>query len=127
MKALNVVFYHVYNCYYKDGNYTNDIPHVTAYGLVGTSLSMFNVVVFALFNNFINNTKLSMEILLTIAILSMLLFFFLFLFNSRYDRIYNEMKGSKRDTLFMRVVAWGVVVMGFVSVGLYSYIFSQPN
>ena len=127
MKAFNVIFYHVYNCYYKDGKYTNDVPHLTAFGLVGSSLTMSCLAVFALFNSIINNSRLSVGTSLAIVIAGMLLFFFLFLFNSRYDRIYNEINGSKLDNLFMKIAAWGVVVMGFVSVGLYSYIFNQPK
>ncbi|MFD3003659.1 hypothetical protein ACFS7Z_25100 [Pontibacter toksunensis] len=127
MKALNALFYHVYNSYYKDGNYTNDIPHLTAFGLLGSSLTMFCLAVFALFNSMFNNSRLSVGICLAIVIAGLLFFSFQFLYDSRYNRIYNEIKGSKLDNMFMKIVAWGVVVMGFVSVGLYSYIFNQPK
>ena len=128
MKFLNSIYFHVYNAYYKDGNYTNDIPHLTAYGIVGCSLSLLLTVIVLLINYLINSAdRISFNITIVISLLGLIVCFFLFLFKKRYKKVYVEIKGSKFDNFIFKLLAWLIVAIGFVSVVLYSYLLNQPQ
>ncbi len=43
MNWYNLVFYHIFKRYYKDGKYKNDIPSLTASVIVGVS-SYFYII-----------------------------------------------------------------------------------
>lgn len=116
----------MYNAYYKDGNYTSDIPHLTAFGIVGCSLSLLLVVGVSLLNYTLNGSRLSFEFIVAVLVVGLMLFFFLFLFKRKYEKIYEDLKGSGLDSLPFKILSWLIVVAGFAMVGLYAYLFNQP-
>ena len=127
MKFLKSIFFHIYNTYYKDGDYTNDIPHFTAFGWVGTSMGAWLAVMMALVNYLLTKSRPSFELVVLVMVGSLALLYPLLLYQRRYARIYEQIKGSNMDTPSMKVVAWVIVVGGFLSISLYAYIFNQPN
>ena len=126
MKFLNSIYFHVYNAYYKDGNYTSDIPHLTAFGIVGCSFSLLLAVIVSLLNYSLNESRLSFELIIGVLVLGLILFIFLFLFQKKYEKIYEDIKGSELDSLPIKVLSWLIVATGFATVGLYAYLFNQP-
>lgn len=126
MRILKGIYFHVYNAYYKDGNYANDIPHLTAFGIVGCSLSLFLAVGASLIYYSLNESRLSLEFIVVVLTIGLILLFFQFLFQKKYEKIYEEIKGSELDSLSFKILAWLIIVTGFVMVGLYAYLFNQP-
>ncbi|NQZ77537.1 MAG: hypothetical protein HRT61_15765 [Ekhidna sp.] len=124
MRFLDTIYFHIYNVYYKDGNYNNDIPHLTAFGLVGSSFSLILAAVVSLSNYLLGRQRLSFEFAVFIIVLGLIFFFFKFLYGSRYEKIYNEIRKSKVDNIWFKILSWLLVLAGFGCVGLYSYVFN---
>ena len=125
MKFLHVIYFHVYNSYYKDGDYKNDIPHLTAYGIVSVSLSLLivgigNIIKFALTEH-----KLSTQGYLWLMLPSLLLFYFVFLNKGKYNDIYKELKSSDWDRTTIKILAWAIVAIGFVSFAASAFAFKN--
>lgn len=127
MNLLKVIYFHIYNAYYKDGNYKNDIPHLTAFSITSTSIGCLTLTLIALLNYGLKGTSLPAEICFIVFLVCFVLFFVLFLYNERYKEVYNSAKGSKSDATWVKILVWVVVILGFASVGLYSYIFNNNN
>ncbi len=124
MKILNILFFHVYNAYYKDGNYYNDVPHVTAFGIVGSSLSMLLTSILLVILRMLS-IKPTYNIVLVILVGSLLLLSYFFLFKKKYKVIYNLIKNSKWDNLRFKIISWVTIFLGFISIGVYGYIFNR--
>ena len=122
---FKIIFFHIYNRYYNDGDYKNDIPHLTAFGIVGTSVSiMFVVILMLLMKVFAKPMMQTWQlVLLTSAILGF--FANMFLARTKYRSIYEEIKGSKWDTVFVKILSWIVIAIGFASAGFFAYIFNR--
>lgn len=126
MKYLRVIYFHVYNAYYKDGRFSSDVPHLKAFGLVGCSFCFMIAVICALTFQVLNGVRFSFGIGLFIEVLSSILFYYLLLFNRVYEKINQEFKGSKFDCSSYKILSWLVVIIGFAAVGLYGYFFNRP-
>ena len=127
MKALNVFFFHVYNHFYQNGNYENDMPHLTAWGIVECSFSWLLATVIALIITQISDERIAKPLAIGTMVFGLIVTFFQFLHQSRYSKIYEEIKGTNYDTLSYKILTWTVTVTGFVSVGVLAYIFNQPK
>lgn len=125
MKFLHVIYFHVYNSYYKDGNYKNDIPHLTAYGVVGVSLSLLIVGIGNIIKFSLTEHKLSTQGYLWLMLPSLLLFYFVFLNKGKYNDIYKELKGSDWDKTAIKILAWVIVIIGFVSFAASAFAFKN--
>lgn len=125
MKLIKAIFFHVYNFYYKDSSYTNDIPHLTAFGIVGCSLSCVLAAGVASINHLLNASRLSKPAVFIVYVLGLLISFLLFYANRRYDKIYEEIKDSKYDTITYKILSWVIVILGFSLIGIYSYLFNR--
>lgn len=125
MNFLKIIYFHIYNTYYKDGHYKNDIPYLTAYGITGTSLGCLILALLTVLNYGFTRTRLSVVACLIIFLLCLIVFFVLFIHNARYKEVYASIKGSRWDTAPMKVIVWIIIGLGFASVGLYSYIFNN--
>lgn len=122
---LKVLFFHVYNAYYKDGSYKNDIPHLTAFCIVGCSLSIMIVVTVLIFLKSTSNTTLSKELIIFLTFACLSVFGYIFLVGSKYKSIYQEVKGSKWDSIGFKILSWFIVIVGFAFAGLFAYMFNR--
>lgn len=127
MKALNVLFFHVYNHYYQNGNDDNDIPHLTAWGIVGCSFSCLLATMTALTITMVSDERIVKPLAIGIMVLGLILTFFQFLYQSRYSKIYEEIRGTNYDSVLFKTLTWAVVAAGFISTGIFAYIFNQPK
>lgn len=98
MKIFKIIFFHIYNSYYKDGNYSNDIPHLTAYGLAGCSWSTLFTTLILIAGQQITGKKLETEYFLSSMIILLIAIALGTLYKKRYEIIYCEIKESKWDT-----------------------------
>jgi hypothetical protein len=122
---LKVIYFHVYNAHYKDGNYHNDIPSLTAYGITATSLSFILLSLIAFINQLFMHTRLTYNSCMGILITSLIAFYFVFLHQKRYNEIYHSIKDSQWDTKPVRMFSWLVIFLAFAGVVLYSYFFNR--
>ncbi len=125
MKLIEVLFYHIYKSYYKGGKYRNDVPHLTAFGIVACSIIIIFITGFLTFLRLFTDRLFSYGLVISLfVVLTVVLFYFL-LYNSKYKRIYTEIKGSKWDTFFFKILSWSVLAVAFVVACLYAYIFNR--
>jgi hypothetical protein len=125
MLFFKVIYFHIYNLYYKNGKYTNDIPWLTAYGIAASSFSCLLVSLIATVYSIITDLRISkINCLITFAA-GYIIFYFIYLNQSNYNNIYNLVKGSKWDTKPVRIATYLMIAIGFASVGLYSYLFNR--
>jgi hypothetical protein len=125
MKLVEVIFYHIYKSYYKGGNYRNDIPHVTAFGIVSCSIIIIFITGFLTFLRLFTEQLVNKGLVISLFVfLSVVLFYFL-LYKSKYKRIYTEIKGSRWDTVFFKILSWSVLVIAFLVATLYAYTFNR--
>ena len=125
MIFIKIIYFHIYNAYYKDGGFKNDIPSLTAYGIVAPSLSFIILTTTAVIYNQLTGARLPYKVCFVIVSIALLIFFFLFMYKKNYNKIYTEIKKSQWDNITMKIVTWAIVLIGFLSVGLYSYIFNR--
>jgi hypothetical protein len=124
---LKIIYFHVYNAYYKNGNYKNDIPHLTAYCITATSTGSFVLTLVALVNHRFTGTRMSKEGCVIVYAICLILFYGLFMYKARYADVYTSIKGSVWDTITVKIIVWIVVFLEYASIGLYSYIFNNPK
>ncbi|WP_017733498.1 hypothetical protein [Nafulsella turpanensis] len=122
IKGLKVVYFHIYNSYYKDGNYSNDIPHLTAFGIVGCSLGFMLTTLAASVVKFLDGEKLATTGIYPIMIVGLTITFFMFMYKSKYRKVYYDIKGSAYDRLPFKIAAWITVLAGFISFMICAFI-----
>lgn len=127
MKAIRLIYFHIYNSYYKDGNFKNDIPHLTAFGIVGCSLSIILLSILFFAYQLLFRVRPTSPIVVGLFLLLLVFFYFLFFHKSKYQSIYTEFKNSKWDTTTMKILSWLVLLVAFVMIGAYAYIFNRPK
>ncbi len=117
---INKLFYIIYNTYYKHGNYKNDIPPLTVFGIfytaiVSTCFSMITGIAMVNDPIFFNQhlPKIIMPLLL---ITSVAITYFSFYYKKRYKLIYNKYKDNLNyDSLFSKILAFTIIVILIIS------------
>ncbi|PRZ28137.1 hypothetical protein BC624_101427 [Flavobacterium granuli] len=92
---MNRLFYIIYNSYYKNGEYKNDIPSLTVGGIFLICFFCIRLSVLAimeLVNPPYHHTKTSSPTVMLEMIVYGILVYFLFYHNKRYQRIYEKYK-----------------------------------
>ncbi|MNK14814.1 hypothetical protein D3C87_329450 [compost metagenome] len=116
---MDYIFYIIYNSYYKNGNYKNDIPALTVGGI-------FTVVFFCLVQlvNYVrayllhddnvakNGLGFSKMTVMLIAWGCALLVYLVFYYNKRYIKIHNQFK----DNAFAN--SWPGKMVGWLAIAL---------
>jgi len=122
---FRLIFFHVYNSYYKNGSYRNDIPHLTAFFIVGAAFSMLILTLILYTSKVLFDLTFSKLVVMAFFVVPMPLFAFQFLYKSKYKLIYKEFRKSKWDTSSIKVLCWLVPLFGFISIVLYAYTFNR--
>jgi hypothetical protein len=125
MRLLRLIYFHIYNTYYKDGKYRNDIPHLTAFGIVGCCLSIILLAVLFTIHQFFFHERISIQLVVLPFIILLGMFYYMFLYESKYIGIYEEFKNSKWDTWSIKFLSWSILFVAFLLIGLYAYIFNR--
>jgi hypothetical protein len=117
---MNKLFYIIYNSYYKHGEYKNDNPSLTVWGIFLIfffSISLDIVIITKLINDplFLHFQKPSKPFILLGLVLFGALVYFLFFHNKRYYEIYETYKENiflnKKSTKY-----WGFFIVFFIIV-----------
>jgi hypothetical protein len=121
MNWYNLVFYHVFIRYYKNGKYKNDIPWLTVSVLVGVCSYFYflNAILLGYFF-FISKTAPLLENFRTAIIGGCFVFviinYFWFTYKKRYLKIYEEYKTSNNSNRVTEILSWIYIIVGFASV-----------
>ena len=111
---IDRLFYIIYNSYYKHGNYKNDIPPLTVFGLFAVALfSLGLCFIYAHYlvkdpDHFIKHQPISGKTVWMIG--SLFLTYFLFYYNKRYKKIYEKYKHiTAYDSVQYKVIAFIII------------------
>lgn len=113
MTWYNLVFFHVFKRYYKNGRYKNDIPWLTASVIVGMS-SMFYLFTFTYLTYFFANgemLELDKKSFLTLGISFVVLNWLWFTGGNRYLMIFDNFKERYLRDKLTETLSW-VYVFG---------------
>jgi hypothetical protein len=126
---IDRLFYIIYNTYYKHGNFKNDIPPLTVFGLF--CMALFSVTlcfVYAFYligdpTYFRHNPPIGTGIYF---IASIVLTYLLFYRNKRYETIYNRYKHIQTyDQWSVKIMAFAFVFLLIFSTFLGLLIFNK--
>ena len=125
MKIIKIYYFHIYNSYFKDGNDKNDIPSLTAFGIVGCSIAIIFVTI--LTNLYLRIFNKLPNYFSVVSIFTLILFFLFFklIYKSKYKKIYKEFKNTKWDKTIFKITSWLVLPLAFVFIGLHAYIYNR--
>jgi len=124
MRAIRLIYFHIYNSYHKDGNYKNDMPHLTALGIV-CSLSMILLSTMFVAYQLLFKQRPTLGMVGTPFVIFLAYFYFALVHDSKYQSIYSEFKNSKWDTTVIKVLSWSAMLVAFIMIGLCAYIFNR--
>ncbi|MFB5945715.1 hypothetical protein [Albibacterium profundi] len=127
---MQKLFYIVYNSYYKHGEYRNDVPLVTVWGILVVSLASLTVFgIFAVHALLKPTARLPSQIKDTwmlIYIFYSVLYCVFFVFNKRYVKIYNRYKDDQfLNSKTGKAIAWAFVIFSFVSPFAFALIWNK--
>lgn len=109
MKIIDYLFFGIYNSYYKDGNYKNDIPWYTAM-MIFAAIFFLNVSCIMVLLSTRKGYPVSTPIGFLVGGACVLISYFLFVWKKRYQHIYNSFSvKDRRQRLANRVVSWAYV------------------
>ena len=114
MKWYNLIFFHVFKRYYKNGKFKNDIPWLTATGIVGMATFFYLVFIYILFYYFIFKKSPEAPNKLPFIISGFIVLVancFWFIGNKRYLTIYEMYKEKYRNDKITEVLSWIFVVL----------------
>jgi hypothetical protein len=117
MNWYKMIFYHVFKRYYKDGNYKNDIPWLTATGIVSVSTGfMISSVYIFSYYSFVDKNVPQLDNRFTLlGLIFIVANFIFFTHKKRYMEIFAFFKGSEKDNKLWGIISWGYIILGMVS------------
>jgi len=118
MEWYNLIFFHVFKFYFKDGNYKNDVPWFTATALISTSFWVYlfsaTILITCLFN-FDFFKLVNRHLFISSAFIFLFANILWFKRGDRYLKIYRKYKNSPQDLGKISLLSWVVVIGGFLS------------
>lgn len=112
----NLIFFHVFRRYYKNGRYRNDIPWLTASVIVGMSSLLYLLTAIVLIYYFANGEmpELDKRYALPIGVAFVALNCLWFIGDDRYLRIFDEFKESYLKDRFTEILSWFYIFAAYV-------------
>lgn len=121
MNWYDLIFFHVFKLYYKDGAYRRDNPPLTASVILGMSSFVLVVaLLMAMDYLFVSHEKMVIgnQKPLFITVGMVFVGFNYLLFRRRFKNIYNKYRYSSYDNWKYRLVAFLYIVLAFFSAPL---------
>jgi hypothetical protein len=122
MKVIDYIFFGIFNTYYKDGNYKNDIPEYTAMMIFG-AMFFLNILALLWFFSSGDGSPISKPIAFVIGGFCVLLSYLLFMYRKRYESIYNAFSSyNRRQRQLNKLVAWTYIALSFLAIFLPAFL-----
>lgn len=127
---MNKLFYVIYNSYYKHGEYRNDIPLLTVWGIMVVSFVCLTILGIDVVHAFLNPTArlpiLGKNTWMSILVFYSLLYYLFFVFRKRYLEVYNRYKDAQFvNSKTGKTIAWTFVIFSFVSPFAFALIWNK--
>lgn len=119
MTILDYLFFGIYNSYYKDGNYKNDMPWYNGMAIFLFTFWCNIITILDVLNSSKNKFPVEKLTSFIIAAVCLIISYLLFVRNRRYDTIYNRYKNfNKTNRIINKVVSWTYVIGSIVAIML---------
>ncbi|WP_162056336.1 hypothetical protein [Pontibacter pamirensis] len=108
MTWYNLIFFHVFKRYYKSGRFKNDIPWLTASGIVGMSslLYLFTIAAFVYFFAKGEMPEVDKKYALPSGVAFLALNWFWFIGGNKYLEIFDNFKERYLRDKFTETLSW---------------------
>ena len=121
---IDRLFYIIYNKYYKHGEYKNDIPPLTVFGLFLAAITALLLLMYIIIKLAIDPTSYQQHRVKfpfgLIFIIGLLITYFSFYYRQRYKIIYEKYKDNLNyDSLQIRIFAFVIVYLTIFSPFIY--------
>lgn len=125
MNWYKLIFFHIFKRYYKNGEFRNDIPWLTASVIIGVSSSFYvlSLVVLTYYVFIDNNVPtLNKTHIIICGFVFAAINYLWFTYKKRYLKIYEEYRTSNKNNRVTEVLSWIYIIMGFASVPIVALI-----
>lgn len=119
MSWYKVIFFHVFQRFYKNGKFTNDIPWLTASVIMGVSSSFYLLSLTVLFYFFFfdhNVPPLNKYLILICGFVFTFINYLWLTHQKRYLKIYEEYRTSDKNNKVTAMLSWAFIILGLASV-----------
>ncbi len=118
MKWYNLVFFHIFKRYYKNGNYKNDIPWLTVSVIISLSTYFYITNILRLFLLITQHTlHIDKLLFILFGFIFCILNYIWFVGNKRYLQIYADFKIKYANDRLTDILSWVYIIIGFLSSG----------
>lgn len=124
MKLFKIIYFHIFNTYYRDGNYSNDIPILTASGVFGCCLSIILLSVLLFIGRVFVDFEPSKESVIVALVLLIAFFYWILMSKKRSYKIYQQVKNTKWDKPIFKILSWLIMPFAVMIAALYAYMFN---
>jgi len=127
MNILDYLFFGIYNSYYKDGHYKNDIPELTAMSIFA---GMFGINTFTMLWLFIglNEFQIGKTDAYLLGGFWFLFCYFIFVFRKRYKKIYEKFSNlSFEQKKLNKFISWSYILLTFISFSIIALLKAMSN
>ena len=121
MNWYDLVFFHIFKRYYKNGRYKNDVPWLTASIILGVSSSFYILSGLLLSYYFFVSKEvpiLNKYLILLLGFIFVILNFIWFTYNKRYKVIYEHCNTLADNSKKTEILSWIYIILGYISVPL---------
>ena len=117
MTWYNLIFFHVFKRYYKNGRYKNDVPWLTAAGIVGVSSLLYLFTITALTYYFTKGEMpdVDKKYALPLGVAFIALNWFWFTGGSRYLKIFENFKERYLRDKLTETLSWVYILGAYVT------------
>ena len=117
-KLFNLIFYIIYNSYYKHGNFKNDVPAYTVFFIFRFSFfcqMLFLIGLWDLINDPYTNAEISKLANIIFFLSCLAITYFLFYLNKKYVVIYNTYKNDLfANSHLGKFMGWSFIILSIL-------------
>jgi len=117
MEWFNIIFFHIFKRYYKNGRYKNDIPWLTASGIIGVASSFYLFSFYLLGHLWVYGFvphKINKNIIIPLGFFVTFLIVAWFVGKKRYLSIYNKFKDQYSKDRLTETLSWIFVIAPYI-------------
>lgn len=119
MKWYNLVFFHIFKRYYKNGNYKSDIPWLTASVIISLSTYFYITNILRLFLLVTHHTlHIDKLLFILFGFIFCIINYIWFVGDKRYLQIYTDFKIKYANDRLTDIFSWIYIIVGFLSIGV---------
>jgi hypothetical protein len=117
MNWYNLIFFHVFKRYYKNGRYKNDIPWLTASGIIGSSSLLWLLTIYTTVTFLIKGETpgINKKYFVPFGVTFIILHWFWFINRKRYLKIFSDFYKVYTDNKLTEIFSWLYILGAYLA------------